>query len=65
MAQPTQQFTGADIDLFHIALKTMGDPTQAYRIAEANGLTDFMVTGTVNLIIPTPDPSTTGGIPSQ
>lgn len=64
MAQK-RTFTGADIDLFHIAARVMGDPTQAYRIATANGLVDFMVTGTVNLIIPTPDPSTTGGIPQQ
>lgn len=60
-----QTFTGADISLMHIAARLMNDAQQWYRIAEANGLSDYMITGTVTLIIPTPDPTLTGGIPQQ
>lgn len=59
----TQTFTGADISLMHIAARLMGDPLQWYRIAQANNLSDYMITGTVTLLIPTPDPTTTGGVP--
>jgi nucleoid-associated protein YgaU len=61
----TKTFTGADGTLFHIALNELGDALQWYRIAEANGLSDPMITGTVELVIPEADPTTTGGIPQQ
>ena len=64
-----QTFTGADISMFHIALKQMGDPLQWYRIAAANagvnGIPDPVITGTVNWVIPQPDPTNDGGIPPQ
>lgn len=61
----TKTFTGADISLMHIAAREMNDALQWYRIAQANGLSDYMITGTVTLIIPTPDSSLSGGIPQQ
>lgn len=58
-------YTGADISLMHIAAREMGDASQWYRIAEANNLSDYMITGTLTLIIPSPDPTLSGGIPQQ
>jgi hypothetical protein len=58
-------FTGADVSLMHIAARLMGDATLWYTIAQANDLSDYMVTGTVTLVIPTPDPTLSGGIPQQ
>lgn len=60
-----QTFTGADISLMHIAARLMGDPQQWYRIAQANNLSDYMITGTVTLTIPTANATLTGGIPQQ
>jgi hypothetical protein len=52
-------------DLFHIAAAYLGDATQAVRIAQQNGLTDFFLTGQVTLVIPDVDPNATGGVPPQ
>jgi hypothetical protein len=41
----------------------MNDWGQWYRIARLNRLSDPMITGTMTLLIPDPDPSTTGGVP--
>jgi hypothetical protein len=59
----TYIFTRADVSLFHIAARLMLDPLQWYRIADANKLQDPMIYGTVNLVIPDADPTTTGGVP--
>lgn len=56
-------FTRADVSLFHIAARLMNDATQWYRIADANNLNDPMIYGQVRLIVPDPDPTTTGGVP--
>lgn len=58
-------FTGADISLMHIAAREMGDAQQWHRIAAANGLSDYMITGTITLVIPSPDPTLSGGVPKQ
>jgi hypothetical protein len=58
-------FTGADGTLFHIAARELGDATEWIRIAQANGISDPMITGTVRLIIPSRSPIKTGGIPQQ
>lgn len=58
-------FSGADRTLFHIAARELGDPLAWYRIADANGLTDTMIVGTVDLIIPGPDPTIQTGLPPQ
>jgi len=65
MATVTKTYTGADVDLFHIALREYGDPLQWYRLAQANGLLDTVIAGTVQLTIPQPDPTNTGGVPAQ
>ena len=52
-------------DLFHIAAQLLGDATQATRIAQQNGLTDFFLSGQVTLTIPNVDPTATGGVPNQ
>lgn len=65
MATNTRTFTGSDLDLFHISLRLFGDALQWYRLAQANSLNDTVITGTVQLSIPQPDPTNTGGIPQQ
>jgi L-ascorbate metabolism protein UlaG (beta-lactamase superfamily) len=52
-------------NLFAIAAQQLGDATQWIRIAQANGLTDPMLSGLATLVIPDPDPSQTGGLPQQ
>lgn len=65
MAVVTKVYTGADVDLFHIALREYGSAMQWVRLAQANGLLDTVITGTVQLTVPNADPTNTGGIPSQ
>jgi nucleoid-associated protein YgaU len=49
-------------DLFHLALKYLGDATQWSRIAQANGILDPQIAGVVTLKIPKVDLSQTGGV---
>jgi len=49
-------------DLYHIALKYLGDATQWNRIAQENDLLDPVLTGTVNLNMPSVNPAATGGV---
>lgn len=58
-------YTGADVSLFHIAARELNDASQWWVIAKLNGLTDYMITGTVVLQIPSADPLLTGGVPPQ
>lgn len=46
------QITVAGANLFALAAQYLGDATQWNRIAQANGLTDFIVVGTATLVIP-------------
>lgn len=48
--------------LFRLALDHYGDATQWWRIAQANGLRDPMISGTVTLNVPTLTPTDSGGI---
>lgn len=57
-------FTGADISLFHIAAREYGDALLWVLIAAANNLSDPMITGTLQLVIPPKPPAVNGGIPS-
>ncbi|CAH2606514.1 conserved protein of unknown function (plasmid) [Rhodovastum atsumiense] len=52
-------------NLFRIAADYLRDATQATRIAEVNGLSDFVLSGQVTLRIPNADPSAAGGVPDQ
>ena len=52
-------------NLFQVAAQQLGDATQWIRIAQANGLSDPMLTGLVTLMIPATDPSAGGGIATQ
>lgn len=52
-------------NLFRVAADELGDATQWIRIAQANALSDPMLSGLVTLSIPTPDPSAGGGIAPQ
>ena len=60
---PSVTVTGGD--LFHVAARYLGDATQAVRIAQLNGLTDFQLSGTVTLLLPQINATLTGGVPSQ
>lgn len=64
MAVQTRTFTGADVSLFHIAARVYSDALLWNIIASANGLSDYMIVGTVQLIIPPKPPSDNGGLPS-
>ncbi len=52
-------------NLFQIAAQQLSDATQWIRIAEANSLSDPMLSGVVTLIIPDPDPNAGGGVAQQ
>ena len=52
-------------NLFQLAAQQLGDATQWIRIAQANGLSDPMLSGLVTLRIPAADPSAGGGIAAQ
>ena len=49
-------------DMYRLALQYLGDGTQWNRIAQANGLLDPVITGTVTLKIPAPNSLLTGGV---
>lgn len=59
----TIQASGADLTLYHVAARELNDPTQWYRIAAANGLSDPVIYGVVTLIIPPQAVSTDGIVP--
>ena len=60
----TKTFTGADRTLFHIAAREYGNALLWAVIASANDLSDPIISGTVQLVIP-PKPSTdNGGLPA-
>ncbi len=49
-------------DLFHMALRELGDATQWDRIAALNGLVDPVIQGVATLKVPARDASAGGGI---
>ena len=57
--------TVAGGNLFRIAAEQLGDATQWIRIAQLNGLSDFMVLGLVTLQLPSINPNAGGGIVVQ
>lgn len=63
----TQRITVFGGNLFQLALQYLGSASQAWRIAQANGLSDYFLPGNVptSLIIPAVDATQTDGIPSQ
>lgn len=52
-------------NLFKVAAQYLGDATQWIRIAQANGLSDPMLSGLVSLHIPSTNRSAGGGIAIQ
>jgi nucleoid-associated protein YgaU len=52
-------------NLFRIAAQYLGDATQWVRIAQLNGMSDPMLTGTSTLKIPAVAPSAGGGVAPQ
>lgn len=59
----TIKVSGADLTLYHVAARELGDPTQWNRIASANGLDDPVLSGVLTLIIPPPAASADGIVP--
>ena len=57
-----QTVTVAGGNLFALAAKYLGDATQWIRIAQANRLTDPVLTGVVTLTIPPVNAAAGGGI---
>ena len=54
----------AGTNLFALAAQELGDATQWYRIAALNNVTDPLIFGLTTLLLPSPDASATGGLPS-
>ena len=52
-------------NLFRIAAEQLGDATQWIRIAQLNGLSDFLVVGLVTLQLPDMNANAGGGIVVQ
>ena len=60
--------SAADLTLWHLSLRYLGDANQAGRIAAVNSLSDFWLFGLTQpteLIIPDPDPTQADYAPSQ
>lgn len=58
--------TGADISLFHVAARELGDPLAWWRIAQASGLSDpWLGAAIVTLTIPGGANPDTGGLPAS
>ena len=57
--------TVAGGNLFRIAAEQLNDATQWIRIAQANNLSDPVLSGIVTLTIPPPDPTAGGGVATQ
>ena len=55
----------ADTTLYHVAAERLGDATQWNRIASLNGLTDPVLRGVCELVLPPFDSAAGGGMPSQ
>jgi hypothetical protein len=54
----TISVSGADVSLFHVAARELGDAGQAWRIMFLNGMPDFWLSGPpVDILIPDPDPN--------
>ena len=60
-AVPTRTVNVVGGNLFRIASVYLGDATQWNRIAELNGLTDFMISGPMTLKIPAVNPNAGNG----
>jgi hypothetical protein len=52
-------------NLFRVAMVYLGDATQWVRIAQINGISDPMLSGTVTLKIPDRNPNAGGGVAAQ
>lgn len=52
-------------NLFHIATIYLADATQWIRIAQLNNISDPMLDGVTNLLIPDANPNAGGGIATQ
>lgn len=52
-------------NLFRIAMQYLGDATQWVRVAQLNGISDPMLSGTATLKIPERDASAGGGVAAQ
>lgn len=51
-------------NLFAVAATYLGDATQWIRIAQANDLSDPVLSGVVTLVLPPVDQSAGGGVPN-
>jgi hypothetical protein len=60
-----RNFTIVGGNLFRLAAEQLGDATQWIRIAQANNLTDPIVIGVANLVLPDKDPAAGGGVATQ
>ncbi len=62
----TIQVSGADISLYHVAARQWGDASAWLALANANGITDPMLSGPAQqLTVPDYDPTYSGGAPTQ
>ena len=58
--------TAADVSLYHVAARELGDATQWWRLAVVNGIADPMLApALVTLSVPDPLPGLGDGLPPQ
>lgn len=55
----------ADGTLYAVASREWGDATAWLALADANGLTDPLISTMMTILVPDYDPSFTGGVPQQ
>ncbi len=55
----------ADVSLYHIALRELGDARHWWALAEINGLDDPMLDGVTELLIPLAPPEHLDGLPRR
>lgn len=61
----TVTVSGADVSLFHVAMRQYGDATMWLTIAAANGTSDPMLSGVATLKVPARDATAADGVPPQ
>ena len=60
------QVTAADISLFHVAARYLGDATQWWRISQLNGISDpdlSRLTSPISVALPPQSATLTAGLP--
>ncbi len=61
----TVTVSAADVSLYHVAAREMGDARHWWALAEANGMSDPLLDGIVELRVPADAPRHLDGVPRR